>query len=138
MQTAAVTANFAPERAHAMDGWVGVDQVDERNLNAKLVLDRFERKHGERPFGGSAFLCGYDIGLSFGIALGRMKEQTAAGLLRAMETLCLLPATNGAPGTAISFGPNDPHGYKGAGYLVLRKVQDGGTRFLSTIPMDWA
>jgi branched-chain amino acid transport system substrate-binding protein len=42
-----------------------------------------------------------------------------------LEQVRMLPATMGAPGTVIGFGPYDHRGYKGSDYLVLRTVHNG-------------
>jgi len=83
-----------------------------------------------RRFGGAPPVCCYpahmyDMGraIAEGIALAR--PVSPEGLRRGLERVRMLPATMGAPGTVIGFGPYDHRGYKGSDYLVLRTVRDG-------------
>lgn len=132
--TAFVSAAYNEDRARRLEGWVGVDQYDERNEVFARVLDRFESARGYRP-AHSAGSTGYDLGHAFGVALGRMRIATPSGLRDALETVRRLPACTGAPGTIITFGPQDHRGFKGADFLVLRRAVDGRTEFVGTAPV---
>jgi len=132
--TAFVSAAYNEDRARRLEGWVGVDQYDERNEVFARVLDRFEAGHGHRP-AHSAGSTGYDLGHAFAVALGRMRIATPSGLRDALETVRRLPACTGGPGTVITFGPQDHRGFKGADFLVLRRAVDGTTEFVGTAPV---
>lgn len=135
MCTAFVRALVSEQDALDIDGWVGVDQYDERNEVFAAVLDRFEARFGYRPAGTRAS-CGYDMGLVTAIALGRMRVATPEGLRDALETVRRVPACTGAPGTVITFGPEDHRGYKGADFLILRRSVGGATVFEGTAPLE--
>lgn len=112
------------EHPELLEGWVGVDQIHEGNETFGAVLDRFERKHGRRPFHCYAS-CGYDLGQSVALALSRAKTHTPEGVKEGLESIRMLPAATGGPGTVISFGTHDRRGFKGTDYVVLRTVKDG-------------
>jgi branched-chain amino acid transport system substrate-binding protein len=130
-----VTATFVPERAHMLEGWYGIDQYDERNEVLRRVLGGFEVKHGRQPPAGSGLASGYDVGRVLSLGLSRMRLATAEALRDALETIRRLPAANGAPGTVITFGPEDHRGYKGADYLVIRHAKGGTTELVGTAPV---
>ncbi|MET0987907.1 MAG: ABC transporter substrate-binding protein, partial [Steroidobacteraceae bacterium] len=112
------------DRPELLEGWVGVDQLDERNTVFQAVLDRFERKHGYRPLHCYAS-CGYDLGQTMALALSRAKPATPEALKVALESIRMLPAATGGAGTVISFGPHERRGYKGLDYVTLRTVHKG-------------
>jgi hypothetical protein len=64
-----------------------------------------------------------------------MPIATPDGLRRGLETIRRLPAANGAPGTIVTFGPEDHRGYKGADYLIIRRARGGTTEFVATAPV---
>jgi ABC-type branched-subunit amino acid transport system substrate-binding protein len=134
MCTAFVRALVSEEDAQSLEGWVGVDQYDERNEVFAAVLDRFERRYGYRPENTRASV-GYDMGQVMALALGRMRIATPAGLRDALETIRRLPACTGAPSTVITFGEGDHRGYRGADFLVLRRASGGKTEFVGTAPI---
>jgi ABC-type branched-subunit amino acid transport system substrate-binding protein len=134
MCTAFVRALVSEKDALDIDGWVGVDQYDERNEVFQGVLGRFEARFGYRPAGTRAS-CGYDMGIVTAIALGRMRLATPAGLRDALETVRRVPSCTGAPGTVITFGPSDHRGYRGADFLILRRSSGGTTQFEGTVPV---
>lgn len=135
MGTAFVSATVSPERNKMMDGWFGVDQYDERNTVLTELIDRHEAWSGQRPVPGSPLACGYDVGRSLALGLARMPIATPDGLRRGLETIRRLPAANGAPGTIVTFGPEDHRGYKGADYLIIRRARGGTTEFVATAPV---
>lgn len=135
MSTAFVGVTYAdPEWRHCYDGWVGVDQYDERNSVMSSLLDRYKNSTGKDWLPASSTSCGYDIGRCFGYGLGRMRIATPASLRDALETIRRLPAATGAPGTYITFGPQDHRGYKGE-FLVLRRAENGRSHFVGTAPL---
>lgn len=105
------------------EGWVGVDQFDERNQTFTSMLDRFEKRFGRRPV-HCYTAQGYDMGNVVAHGLSRAKPHSRDGLRRALETIRRLDAAAGGPGNHISFGPWDHRGYKGD-FIVMRQVRDG-------------
>jgi ABC-type branched-subunit amino acid transport system substrate-binding protein len=112
------------EHPEFAEGWVGVDQIDEGNSVFQRVLDRFEKKHGRRPFHCYASI-GYDNANAMAVALSRMETPTPEGLKNALQSIRRLRAATGGPGTMISFGPHDRRGLKGTDFLVLRTIRNG-------------
>jgi len=105
------------------EGWVGVDQFDERNQTFTSMLDRFEKRFGRRPV-HCYTAQGYDMGNVVAHGLARAKPHTRDGLRRGLETIRRLDAAAGGPGNHISFGPWDHRGYKGD-FIVMRQVLNG-------------
>jgi branched-chain amino acid transport system substrate-binding protein len=132
--TAFVSATYSEERARRLEGWVGVDQYDERNTVFAAVLDRFTKRFGYTP-ANSGMSTAYDLGHAFALALGRMRIATPGALRDALDTLRRVPSCTGGPGTIITLGPNDRRAYKGADFLVLRRAANGCTTFESTAPI---
>lgn len=113
------------QNPHLVEGWIGVDQVHEDNRVYAAVRERFSKRFdGRKPFHCYAAL-GYDMAHVVALALSRAAEKTPEGIKRALETIRLVPAASGGPGTVISFAPHDRRGFKGGEYLVLRTVKDG-------------
>lgn len=133
--TAFVSAAYSKDRAERLEGWVGVDQYDERNQVFAAVLDRFEQAYGYRPANSGAS-CGYDIGHVIALAIGRMRLATPQSVAEALETIRRLPACTGGPGTTITFGPGDHRGFKGPDFLVLRSARDGTTSLIGGAPVE--
>ncbi|MGE0387548.1 MAG: ABC transporter substrate-binding protein [Gammaproteobacteria bacterium] len=108
-----------------LEGWVGIDQPHEGNKIFQAYLDRYVKRFGgPRPFNCYPALM-YDIGRVLAEAISRARPVTPKGMKRALEQVRMLPATMGAPGTVLSFGPYDHRGYKHPDYLVLRTLQNG-------------
>ena len=105
------------------EGWVGVDQFDERNVTFTSMLDRFEKRFGRRPV-HCYTAQGYDMGNVVAHGLARAKPHSREGLRRGLETIRRLDAAAGGPGNHISFGPYDHRGYKGD-YIVMRQIRNG-------------
>ncbi len=105
------------------EGWVGVDQFDERNTTFTSMLDRFEKRFGRRPV-HCYTAQGYDMGNAVAHGLARAKPHSRDGLRRSLETIRRLDAAAGGPGNHISFGPYDHRGYKGD-YIVMRQIRNG-------------
>jgi branched-chain amino acid transport system substrate-binding protein len=124
--TAFVSATYSEERARRLEGWVGVDQYDERNEVFAAVLRRFGGKYGYAPK-TSGLTTGYDIGHAYALGLGRMRYATPTALRDALDTIRRIPACTGGPGTFITLGPRDHRAYKGADFLLLRRAIDGAT-----------
>lgn len=105
------------------EGWVGVDQFDERNVTFTSMLGRFEKRFGRRPV-HCYTAQGYDMGNVVAHGLARAKPHSREGLRRSLETIRRLDAAAGGPGNHISFGPYDHRGYKGD-YIVMRQIRNG-------------
>jgi ABC-type branched-subunit amino acid transport system substrate-binding protein len=105
------------------EGWVGVDQFDERNETFTSMLDRFEKRFGRRPV-HCYTAQGYDMGNAVAHGLARARPHSRDGLRRGLEKVRRLDAAAGGPGNHISFGPYDHRGYKGD-FIVMRQVRDG-------------
>jgi branched-chain amino acid transport system substrate-binding protein len=105
------------------EGWVGVDQFDERNQTFTTMLDRFEKRFGRRPV-HCYTAQGYDMGNVVAHGLARAKPHSRDGLRLGLETIRRLDAAAGGPGNHISFGPYDHRGYKGD-YIVMRQIRNG-------------
>ncbi|WP_319458262.1 ABC transporter substrate-binding protein [Mycobacterium sp. RTGN3] len=132
--TAFVSATYSEQRARRLEGWVGVDQYDERNEVFAAVLRRFHDRFGY-SYATSGLSTGYDLGHAFALGLGRMRLATPTGLRDALDTVRRIPSCTGGPGTIITLGPSDRRAYKGADFLILRRASDGKTTFESVAPV---
>ena len=54
-----------------------------------------------------------------------MEVATPEAVATALESIRMLPAMTGGPGTYITFGPHDHRGFKGLDYLNVRVSKDG-------------
>jgi branched-chain amino acid transport system substrate-binding protein len=134
--TAFVGTSYNDRIRDYWEGWSGVEQIHESNVVFSTVLDLWEKRFGYRPFNSAASVS-WDIGHAFGIALGRMRVTTPAGLTAALETIRRLPAATGGPGTIITFGPQDHRGFKGPDFLLLRRISGGRNELVGTVPVEW-
>jgi branched-chain amino acid transport system substrate-binding protein len=134
--TAFVGTSYNDRLREYWEGWSGVEQIHEQNMVFSKVLGLWEKRFGYRPF-NSAASCAWDIGHAFGIALGRMRVTTPAGVTAALETIRRLPAATGGPGTIITFGPQDHRGFKGPDFLLLRRISGGRNELVGTVPVEW-
>jgi len=106
------------------EGWIGVDQFDERNEHFTAMLDRFEKRFdGRRPV-HCYTAQGYDMGNVVAHGLALAKPLSREGLREGLEQVRMVPATVGGPGNLLSFGPYDHRGYKGD-YIVMRQILNG-------------
>lgn len=106
------------------EGWVGVDQYDERNPAFMAMLDRFAARYGGRRPMHCYTAQGYDMGNALAHGLARAKPMSRNGVRIGLENVRRVPATAGGAGNVISFGPYDHRGYKGD-YITLRRFRDG-------------
>jgi branched-chain amino acid transport system substrate-binding protein len=112
---------LTPDR---FEGWVGVDQYDERNPAFMAMLDRFAaRFDGRRPM-HCYTAQGYDMGNALAHGIARAKPLSRDGVRVGLESVRRVPATAGGANNVISFGPYDHRGYKGD-YITLRRVRNG-------------
>lgn len=136
MSTAFVGASCSEERARAFDGWRGLDQWDERNPFFERMWESFRKRYAREPIITSVGTIGYDAGRALALAISRMPLATPAGVREGLETVRRMSSATGAPGTVISFGPEDHRGFKGADYLLVRRSQDGRSVFEGTAPLS--
>ncbi|MGE9809462.1 ABC transporter substrate-binding protein [Janibacter sp. G1551] len=110
-----------PEQRVALGEWVYVDQVDEGNAALEAMLDRFERRYGDRPFDPITG-CLYDMATLAVLGLAHAPVHTPDGVREGLEQIHQEPAVLGGPGTVQGFGPWERSALKGAHYLVLRQM----------------
>ncbi|WP_207386752.1 ABC transporter substrate-binding protein [Frankia sp. Cppng1_Ct_nod] len=114
-----------PAPLEALEGWVGVDLPHEGNKVFQGFQDRYvARFGGAKPYGCYPAHM-YDMGRVLAEGIARARPVTPEGLAKGLEKVRMVPATMGAPGTVLGFGPYDHRGYKGSDYLVLRTVLGG-------------
>jgi branched-chain amino acid transport system substrate-binding protein len=102
-------------------GWIGLDQYDQRNSIGQAFLDRFEARHGHRPEYFFPLYC-CDVGRLMMTALAAARPLTGSGVKDALETIKMMPAATGAPGTRIGFGKFIRRGWMGSEFLVARRA----------------
>jgi branched-chain amino acid transport system substrate-binding protein len=125
MGTALETCYYSEPIWEAALGWTGLEQFDEDNEVATKFLDRFEAVHGRRPeyCNGVIFR---DVAVALREAFAQASPLSRRGTKEALERVKMLPAASGAPGTRISFGKWNRHGWTAAGYLVARTLDPVG------------
>ncbi|MCU1346347.1 MAG: hypothetical protein JWL70_2613 [Acidimicrobiia bacterium] len=124
MNTAFMHGYANPVILEALEGWVGVDMYDRGNRAAQAFLDRFEKKHGERPE-GPVYPVFYDMATMTVEGLRWAPVLTADGFRRGLERVHQLPATCGGEGTVMGFSPWDRAAYKGRDWLLFQTVRNG-------------
>lgn len=116
----------SPDERREMTGWVYVDQVDEDNETLRTVLDRYEQRHGIRPF--DPFFAGmYDMATLAVLGLRYATVHTPEGVVDGLERIQQVPAAMGGAGTVQGFGPWERTALKGPNYLILRQMSDVNT-----------
>ncbi|MGE0386689.1 MAG: ABC transporter substrate-binding protein [Gammaproteobacteria bacterium] len=106
-----------------LEGWIGIDQFDERNPVTQAVLDRYEKRYGERP--RSTFLTlAFDAGNALAEAIAISGTPTPDSVRHGLERVRNLPAAGGGVGTVVTFGPYDHKAYKGP-FTSLSTVKNG-------------
>jgi ABC-type branched-subunit amino acid transport system substrate-binding protein len=106
-----------------LEGWIGLDQISERNKVCAAMLDRFEKRYGRRPFHAYAAI-GWDTANVLAIGTARSKPHWREGFKVGLEKVRWLPSAVGGPASFISIGLFDHRGYKG-NYLLLREIRNG-------------
>lgn len=122
--TAFCTAPLLPGGWKVLRGWVGCDLHDDENVVGRDFLDRFEQRFGYRPENYIA-VNSYDTGQLLARGVGNARPLSPDGVRRGLDSIAMLPAASGAPGTMLGFGPHAHNGWVGTGYLVLSRVRDG-------------
>ena len=107
-----------------LEGWAGVDLPHEHNDVFIDFMQRYvARFGGPRPFGCYPTRTSTTLGRALAEAIAGSAGYPL-GVTKGLEQVRMLPASMGAPGTVLAFGPYNHRGYKGD-YLVLRGVRDG-------------
>jgi ABC-type branched-subunit amino acid transport system substrate-binding protein len=116
----------SPEERETLRGWVYVDQVDEDNEVLRALQDRFEKRHGSRPFNpiSGGF---YDMATLAVLGLRLAPVLTPEGVTEGLERIHQEPAALGGAGTVMGFGPWERTALKGPDYLVLRRMDGQDT-----------
>ncbi len=110
-----------PEERHEMSGWIYVDQVDEENETLRAMLDRYEQRHGVRPFDPIAATM-YDIATLAVLGIRYATVHTPEGVMEGLERIQQIPSALGGAGTVQGFGPWERTALKGPDYLILRQM----------------
>jgi len=124
LNTAFLFGYIDPAALAALEGWVGVDMIDEENRTYQEFLSRFEKRYGYRPLGPLA-PCFYDMATMTVEGLRWAPELTADGFRRGLERAHQLPAAAGGEGTVMGFSPWDRAAYKGRDWLLFQTVRNG-------------
>jgi branched-chain amino acid transport system substrate-binding protein len=127
MNTAFMHGYANPAALAGLEGWVGVDMIDEENDVWRDFLDRYQARHETRPE-DPLHACFYDMATMTVEGLRWAPVLTADGLRAGLERVHQLPSVCGGAGTVMGFGPWDRAAYKGPRWLVLREVRDGRYR----------
>lgn len=125
MGTAFQNAWINPAMWQAILGWTGIDQYDEGNLVGQRFLDEFYEAYGRRPE-YCVPVVNRDLAMVLLHAFAEAHPLTPKGVRDALETVKMLPAASGAPGTRLSFGKWTRRGWMGSGYLVARQLNPDG------------
>jgi ABC-type branched-subunit amino acid transport system substrate-binding protein len=142
MNTAILWAFAGGEWAEALEGWVGIDQTNndhddvEPNRNYKAMIDRFEKRFGNRRDSTMTALF-YDQGRSAAEAIINGPSQDGPGLKAGLERIAMMPSTLGGPRTYIGFGPNDHRGYRGDFMFMKELRADGKFHFVQYHWPQW-
>jgi hypothetical protein len=91
------------------------------------MIQRFEKRFN-RTSKNVVVALAYDTARVAIHGIGNAAMATPEDVMRGMERIRWMPATNGGPGTYIQFGPWDRKGYKGD-FLTIRELRDGELRF---------
>jgi ABC-type branched-subunit amino acid transport system substrate-binding protein len=128
MTTAFQFCYAKPEWMAALEGWVGIDQMCERNPLLQPMLDRFAAVRGKRC-DHTVTALSYDTARLVAEGIARANLLTPRGVKEGLERVRMLPAVNGGPRTHMSLGPWDHKAYKGD-WLVIRRIEGGRTVFV--------
>jgi branched-chain amino acid transport system substrate-binding protein len=117
--------------APTLDGWVGLDMIDETNPTFLRFSKAFSQRYGRSADHAYAAL-GYDIGRVLAMTLAIVRPPSPAGMSAGLNKLRMVPAATGAAGTVISFARYDRRGFRGDPF-VLRQVVQGKLRPLDSV-----
>ena len=141
MNTAILWALGGEEWAEALEGWVGIDQVNnghddvEPNRNYVAMLGRYEERFGSRRDNTMTALF-YDQGRCAAEAIINGSGTDGPGLKAGLERIAMMPCTLGGPRTYIGFGPNDHRGYRGD-FMFMKQLRDKKFHFVSYHWPQW-
>ena len=129
MGTAFMFYSNTNEWAQGLEGWHGVDQLGEdgTNPNYEAMSRRFQARFN-RTSKNVVVALAYDTARVAIHGIANAGMATPEEVMRGMERIRWMPATNGGPGTYIQFGPWDRKGYKGD-FLTIRELRGGELRF---------
>ena len=129
MGTAFMFYSNTNEWAEGLEGWHGVDQLGEdgTNPNYEAMIRRFQQRFG-RTSKNVVVALSYDTARVAVHGIANAGMATPEEVMRGLERIRWMPATNGGPGTYIQFGPWDRKGYKGD-FLTIRELRGGELRF---------
>ncbi len=141
MNAAIMWAWGGGEWAVALDGWVGIEQANERrddveqNANYVAMHDRYEKRFGTRRDGAMAALL-YDQGRAAAEGIINGPTDDGPGVAAGLERIKLMPSTIGGPRTFISYGPEDHRGYRGD-FMFMKQLRGGEFHFVSYHWPQW-
>jgi ABC-type branched-subunit amino acid transport system substrate-binding protein len=123
--------------AEGLEGWHGVDQLGEdgANPNYTAMLSRFETRFG-RLSRNVVVALAYDSARVAMAGIGNALIPTPKQVKEGVERIKWMPATNGGPGTNITFAPYDHRGYKGD-FLTIRELRGGELHFRGYFRPSW-
>ena len=129
MGTAFMFYSNTNEWAQGLEGWHGVDQLGEdgTNPNYEAMIERFEKRF-HRTSKNVVVALAYDTARAAIHGIANASMATPEEVMRGLERIRWMPATNGGPGTYVQFGPWDRKGYKGD-FLTIRELRGGQLRF---------
>jgi ABC-type branched-subunit amino acid transport system substrate-binding protein len=129
MGTAFMFYSNTNEWAKGLEGWHGVDQLGEdgTNPNYDAMIERFEKRF-HRTTRNVVVALSYDTARCAIHGIANAGMATPEEVMRGLERIRWMPATNGGPATYIQFGPHDRKGYKGD-FLTIRELRGGELRF---------
>jgi branched-chain amino acid transport system substrate-binding protein len=113
---------YAPEFAHAIDGWIYVDMHSDSNPTLRALRERCAVPAAK----SLAAAKGFDLGRLVAEGIARAPERTRDGIKEGLEQVKWLPAAEGRDGTLLGFGVYDRGALHGR-YLVLRRWHEGKT-----------
>lgn len=135
LATTAFVFCYRPEYMPAFEGWTGLDQLDPANPVRVAFLELCRSRMGYEPDFMSATLM-FDSARVLSEAFAIAEELEPASVRAALERVRLIPAASGGAGTTISFGNYSHKGWEGTRYLVVSRVRDGASEFVSYIEPD--
>ena len=123
--------------AEGLEGWHGVDQLGEdgANPNYEALMERFEARFG-RVSRNVVVALAYDTARAAIHGIANATVAIPAEVRLGLERIKWMPATNGGPGTYITFAAHDHRGYKGD-FLTIRELRGGELHFRGYYRPTW-
>jgi branched-chain amino acid transport system substrate-binding protein len=112
------------------EGWVGVDQIDERNPLVAGFHDRFVARYGQEPplWPNAIPVLAYDTARVLVEGLFRAPILSGPGLKAGLETIRFMSSTTGGARTHIACSPYE-HGMFRGDWLLYGRVRNGALEF---------